>query len=194
MHREKIQPDPSTCWYAFSAYVELGFHNTAMEALQVLCMRMISEDDSILQDHKAAYEGLVYSEEADVESKIIDIFKGCQEFIATALLSLRWCAINGLLLSWCPDESPWAKRVSSSYAARGEAIWKFFSEVVCHILALSDNSRPAPFRWGKDKYVFDDDDDNNEDNDGLNTFILKIRSAAESAATVLETYVQRCDL
>nr|UPT49270.1 pentatricopeptide repeat protein AaPPR113 [Agave angustifolia] len=117
IHRYKIQPDPSTCWCTFSAYVELGFQSTAMEALQVLSLRMISEEDSILQEHKDAYEDLLYSEEPDAESKIVNIFKESQEFIATALLSLRWCAINGVLLSWSPKESVWAKRLSSSYAA-----------------------------------------------------------------------------
>ena len=97
--------------------MELGFQSTAMEALQVLSLRMISEEDSILQEHKDAYEDLLYSEEPDAESKIVNIFKESQEFIATALLSLRWCAINGVLLSWSPKESVWAKRLSSSYAA-----------------------------------------------------------------------------
>lgn len=93
-----------------------------MEALQVLSLRMISEDDSILQEYKAAHEDLLYSEEPDVESQIVEIFKESQEFIATALLSLRWCAINGLLISWSPNESIWAKRLSSSYASRRKAI------------------------------------------------------------------------
>ena len=68
---------------------------------------------------KAAYEDLLYSEEPDVESKIVNFFKENQEFIATALLSLRWCAINGVLLLWSPKESLWAERLSSSYAAAG---------------------------------------------------------------------------
>ncbi|XP_020251597.1 pentatricopeptide repeat-containing protein At1g76280 isoform X2 [Asparagus officinalis] len=121
IHKEKIQPNPSTCWYAFCAYVECGFHSTAMEALQVLSLRMISEDENILKDYKAAYEDLLHSEELDVESKIVEIFEESQEFIATALLSLRWCAINGSLISWSPSESLWAKRLSSTHAARRKA-------------------------------------------------------------------------
>ncbi|KAG1327487.1 pentatricopeptide repeat-containing protein [Cocos nucifera] len=114
--RERIQPDPSTLCYTFSAYFECGFHNTAMEALQVLCMRMISEEN-ILHEKRIAYEDLVHNEDSDVELEIIEIFKESQEFIATALLNLRWCAITGCSISWSPEESLWAKRLSSSYGA-----------------------------------------------------------------------------
>ncbi|XP_038987997.1 pentatricopeptide repeat-containing protein At1g76280 isoform X2 [Phoenix dactylifera] len=114
--REKIQPDPSTLWYTFSAYVECGFHNTAMEALQVLSMRMISEEN-ILHEKRIAYEDLVHNEDPNAELEIIEIFKESQEFIATALLNLRWCAITGCSISWSPEESLWAKRLSSSYGA-----------------------------------------------------------------------------
>ncbi|KAJ8459891.1 hypothetical protein OPV22_032817 [Ensete ventricosum] len=113
MHREKIQPDPSTLWYTFSAYVESDFHSTAMEALQVLSMRMISEDNEILQGKKAVFEELILNEDPDVELEIIRTFKGSQEFLATALMNLRWCAIMGSSISWSPEESQWAKRLAS---------------------------------------------------------------------------------
>ncbi|XP_073113070.1 pentatricopeptide repeat-containing protein At1g76280 isoform X4 [Elaeis guineensis] len=119
--RAKIQPNPSTLWYTFSAYVECGFHNTAMEALQVLCMQMISEEN-ILHEKRIAYEDLVHNEGPDVELEIIEIFKESQEYIATALLNLRWCAITGCSISWSSEESLWAKRLSSSYgASKGSA-------------------------------------------------------------------------
>ncbi|KAJ6808245.1 pentatricopeptide repeat-containing protein isoform X1 [Iris pallida] len=116
IHREKIRPDPSTCCYTFSAYVENGFFSTGMEALQVLSLRMISkEDNRILDEQKAAFEDLVCSEDSDVELRIVEIFEGSQEYIATGLLSLRWCAINGVSLTWSPEESLWAKRLSNSF-------------------------------------------------------------------------------
>ncbi|XWS17130.1 hypothetical protein CRYUN_Cryun33cG0042100 [Craigia yunnanensis] len=52
MHQDKVQPDPSTCQYVFSAYVDRGFNNTAMEVLQVLSMWMISDEDSTLEEKK----------------------------------------------------------------------------------------------------------------------------------------------
>ncbi|WOK92040.1 pentatricopeptide repeat-containing protein [Canna indica] len=113
MHREKIQPDPSTLWYTFNAYVESGFNNTAMEALQVLSMRMISEEVEILQEKRAIYEELILSEDPEVELKIIEIFNDSQEFLATALMNLRWCAIMGFSISWSPEESQWAKRLAA---------------------------------------------------------------------------------
>ncbi|URE38977.1 PPR repeat [Musa troglodytarum] len=113
MHKEKIQPDPSSLWYTFSAYVESDFHSTAMEALQVLSMRMISEDNEILQRKKAVFEELILDEDPNVELEIIKTFKGSQEFLATALMNLRWCAIMGYSISWSPEESQWAKRLAS---------------------------------------------------------------------------------
>ncbi|CAD5169141.1 unnamed protein product [Musa acuminata subsp. malaccensis] len=113
MHREKIQPNPTSLWYTFSAYVESDFHSTAMEALQVLSMRMISEDNEILQGKKSVFEELILNEDPDVESEIIKTFKGSQEFLATALMNLRWCAIMGYSISWSPEESQWAKRLAN---------------------------------------------------------------------------------
>lgn len=92
-----------------------------MEALQVLSMRMISEE-SILHEKRIFYEDLVHGEDPDVELEIIEIFRESQEFIATALLNLRWCAITGSSISWSAEESLWARRLSSSYgASKGSA-------------------------------------------------------------------------
>ncbi|XP_043721428.1 pentatricopeptide repeat-containing protein At1g76280 isoform X2 [Telopea speciosissima] len=112
MHQEKIQPDPSTCCYVFSAYVNRGFLSTAMEALQVLSMRMISEDENILQEKRAYFEeDLILAEGLDAESSILELFKD-DENLAAALLNIRWCALVGFPVSWLPNESVWAKRLS----------------------------------------------------------------------------------
>lgn len=117
MHRLKIQPDPSTCRHVFSAYVDNGFHSTAMEALQVLSLRMISEDVNILEEYRLMYENLILDEELNAESKIIEAFKN-SPYLVVALLNLRCCSILLSPPSWLPDQSPWAKRLSSNYAAR----------------------------------------------------------------------------
>lgn len=117
MYREKIQPDPSTCSYVFNAYVERGFHSTAFEALQVLSMRMISHDLSTLKDVREEYEDLIVSEEpGEAETNIVEIFTH-SENLAAALLNLRCCSIVGFLISWVPNENPWAKRLASSCTA-----------------------------------------------------------------------------
>jgi len=137
IHREKIQPDPSTLWYTLCVYEEHELYNTAIEALQVLSMRMISEDVSIRGDKITAFEDLILSEEPDAELRITRTFEAGEEFLATALLNLRWCAIMGATLSWSPEESLWARRLASSY---------------------DDNRRPlispseVPQSWGRKSY------------------------------------------
>lgn len=122
MHEEKVQPDPTTCSCAFSAYVECGLFTTAMEALQVLSMRMISEDEIVLQEKKTDFEYLVLNEDPEGESQIIEIFKQ-SEHLAAAILNLRWCAIVGFSISWSPNESIWARRLSSCYgSSRGKSL------------------------------------------------------------------------
>ncbi|KAM0941752.1 putative tetratricopeptide-like helical domain superfamily, pentacotripeptide-repeat region of PRORP [Dioscorea sansibarensis] len=118
IHKLKMQPDPSTCWLTFSTYVERGFHSTAMEALQVLSMRMICTDDVSLVEKSSAFEELIYNEDSDAEAKIIELFKDSQEFLATALLNLRFCAFTGFSISWCPEDNPWSRRISSSYSSQ----------------------------------------------------------------------------
>ncbi|GER36932.1 pentatricopeptide repeat-containing protein [Striga asiatica] len=117
MYRQKIKPDPSTCSHVFTAYVESGFHSTAMEALQVLSMRMISHDENILDEKKLEYENLIFGEDPETESRIIEVFKDSPS-TGVALLYLRWSATLELSISWSPSESPWAKRLSSDYASR----------------------------------------------------------------------------
>ncbi|KAJ9189925.1 hypothetical protein P3X46_001173 [Hevea brasiliensis] len=116
MHREKIEPDPSTCHYVFSAYAERHFHNTAMEALQVLSMRMICQEDHAFDEKKAEFEDdYILSEDEEAESRILEFFRGPDENIAFALLNLRYCAILGFPISWSPNETLWARRLSTNY-------------------------------------------------------------------------------
>ncbi|XP_059634066.1 pentatricopeptide repeat-containing protein At1g76280 [Cornus florida] len=115
MHQEKIQPDPSTCSFVFSAYVDRGFDSTAVEALQVLSMRMISEEDVTLEEKRMEYEeAFILAEDLDAESRILELFKDSEEKIAAALLNLRWCAIAGFPVSWSPNQTLWATRLSSN--------------------------------------------------------------------------------
>lgn len=117
MHRAKVQPDPSTIAYTFCAYEEHELYNTAIEALQVLSMRMISKNARTLKKKITVFEDLILSEEPDAELRIIRAFKAAEEFLAMALLNLRWCAIMGSTISWSPEESLWARRLASSYDA-----------------------------------------------------------------------------
>lgn len=117
MHQEKIRPDTSTCNYVFSAYVTCGFHNTAMEALQVLSMRMLCEEDGSLPDEPEFQEDFILAEGLEVESRILQLFKDCEEDLAVALLNLRLSAIVvGSSIPSSPNESPWARRLSTKYA------------------------------------------------------------------------------
>ncbi|KAL3619867.1 hypothetical protein CASFOL_034779 [Castilleja foliolosa] len=118
MHQENIQPDPTTCSNVFNAYVDNGFYSTAMEALQVLSMRMISKDDDVLEEeNRLEYENLIFDEDSETESRIIEIFKD-SAYTGVALLYLRWCATLDFPVSWSPNQSPWAKRLSRDYASR----------------------------------------------------------------------------
>ncbi|KAJ3677519.1 hypothetical protein LUZ60_003243 [Juncus effusus] len=118
LHRDRIQPDPTTLWFAFSAYVDAELHSTAMEALQVLSMRMISLQSSALQQNRDIFEEFIYNEDCDnAERKVIESF-GEWEYVGTALINLRWCVIFGMDLCWNHDESVWAKRLCENYESR----------------------------------------------------------------------------
>ncbi|KAK9160415.1 hypothetical protein Syun_006756 [Stephania yunnanensis] len=118
MHGKKIQPDPSTCWYVFSAYVDRGFFSTAMEALQVLSLRMISEEERTLREKREDYEDIfILAEDSEAEERIIKTFMDSNEHIAAALLNLRCCTLAGISISWLPSISLWARRLSSTYGA-----------------------------------------------------------------------------
>lgn len=114
MNREKIQPDPSTCHNVFSAYVNLGYHSTAMEALQVLSMRMLlcEEDDDSVTEYM---ENFVLAEDTGADSRIAEFFKCSREYLGFALFNLRWCAMLGYSVCCSPNQSPWAMRLASSY-------------------------------------------------------------------------------
>ncbi|GAB2243561.1 hypothetical protein Droror1_Dr00023689 [Drosera rotundifolia] len=119
MHQEEVQLDPSTCSYVFAAYVESEYFSTAIEALQVLSMRMISLDENILQEKRMEFEeDFVFAEDPKAELRIIQIFHESDANLAAALLNLRWCATIGSSISLNPDESLWAKRLASNHGTR----------------------------------------------------------------------------
>lgn len=135
MHRQKVQPDPATCNYVFSTYVDCGFHNMAIEALQVLSMRMICQEDGALQEKKLEVEDdfilfdesekkaefgddFILSDESEAELQILEFFRVFEENVVVALLNLRWCAILGFPISWSPNQSLWARRLSINYDSR----------------------------------------------------------------------------
>lgn len=115
MHREKIKPDASTCDFVFFAYVHGGFHSTAMEALQVLSIRMLGEEYGGPPEETGLEYDFIFGEEVEAESRILQLFENFQEDLAIVLLSLRWSAMLGFTISWLPNQSSWAKRLSSNY-------------------------------------------------------------------------------
>ncbi|XP_020414003.1 pentatricopeptide repeat-containing protein At1g76280-like [Prunus persica] len=106
MHQEKVQPDPATCHFVFSAYANSGFHSTAMEALQVLSMRMICEEDGSFPEKAEFEDDFIFAEDLEAESRIVQLFKDSEEKLAVALLNLRWCAVLGFPISWSSNQSP----------------------------------------------------------------------------------------
>ncbi|MED6118485.1 hypothetical protein PIB30_003233 [Stylosanthes scabra] len=118
MRRENIQPDPATCRHVFSAYVAAGFHHTAMEALQVLTLRMMSKYGSILEKEDDFLDEFILAEDSDAESRIIKLFKDSKEELSVALLNLRWCAMAGFPMLESADQSLWAKRLESQFHRR----------------------------------------------------------------------------
>ncbi|KAH0920244.1 hypothetical protein HID58_027904, partial [Brassica napus] len=117
MRREKVSPDPSTCHFVFNCYVEKGYHTTAIEALNVLSLRMLGgEVKESLQEKKAELEeSFVMSEDPEAETKIIELFRDSREHLAAALLNLRWCSMLGVRVIWSEEQSPWAKGLSNKY-------------------------------------------------------------------------------
>ncbi|KAJ0255927.1 Pentatricopeptide repeat-containing protein [Hirschfeldia incana] len=117
MHREKVNPDPSTCHFVFNCYVEKGYHTTAIEALNVLSLRMLDEEvrESLQEKKTELEENFVMSEDPETETKIIELFRDSQEHLAAALLNLRWCSMLGVRIIWSEDQSPWAKGLSNKY-------------------------------------------------------------------------------
>lgn len=107
MHQNKVQPDPSTCHFVFSGYVNCGFHNSAMEALQVLSMRMLCEEVSTLEEKRSDFEDLILAEDSEAESRILQFCEDSNENLAftAALLQLRWCTIVGFPISWSLDRA-----------------------------------------------------------------------------------------
>ncbi|KAK4275054.1 hypothetical protein QN277_018196 [Acacia crassicarpa] len=111
MHQAEILPDQTTCSSVFCAYVESGFHNTAIQALQVLSMRMLGGHVQIDEEKRKLVNEFILAEDSAVESRILEFFEESEEKIAVALLNLRWCAIAGFPMCWSADQSLWAKRL-----------------------------------------------------------------------------------
>lgn len=88
-----------------------------MEALQVLSVRMITQEGVPPAEKRAEYEDFIFSEDPEAESRISYLLKDYQDNVAFGLLNLRWCAILGLMdsVNWVPEESPWSQRISSHY-------------------------------------------------------------------------------
>ncbi|CAM8920879.1 unnamed protein product [Rhodiola kirilowii] len=114
MHQDKIQPNPVTCSIVLDAYTNQGYINTALESLQVLSLRMISEDKEELQKHQPEIEELILSQSPEAESQILQHFDSDVNF-ATALLNLRCCSLIGFSTPWSPDETAWAKTLSANF-------------------------------------------------------------------------------
>ncbi|XP_028784622.1 pentatricopeptide repeat-containing protein At1g76280 isoform X2 [Neltuma alba] len=112
MHQEKILPDQTTCSSVFCAYVDSGFHNTAIQALQVLTMRMLGGHDDIDEEKRKLVNEFILAEDSAVESRILGFFEESEEKLAFALLNLRWCAMSGLPMCWSVDQSLWARRLN----------------------------------------------------------------------------------
>lgn len=110
MLKEKVGPDAATCGYVFSIYVHRGFYNTAMEALQVMSICMLSEQD--INENTTLFEDdFIYAEDSEAELRALEHFID-SEHHAIALLNLRWCAMQGNPISWSIHDSPWVKRLS----------------------------------------------------------------------------------
>lgn len=122
MLQERIQPDPSTCKFVVGAYLHCCLYTTAVEALQVLSMRMISQDESVLQDERKYFEdNFILAKGPKAESFLVksikkSLVKNTGEYLATALLYLRLCAIAKYSITWPPDQSEWAKQLLSGNA------------------------------------------------------------------------------
>lgn len=113
MHKERVPPDPETCGHVVSAYVNREFFTTAMEALQVMSIHMIPQED-INKNREIFEEDFIYSEDSEAESRALDLFKDSNENLAVALLNLRWCAMAGYRILWLTGQSRWVKRLSDT--------------------------------------------------------------------------------
>ena len=119
MHQEKIKPDSTTCYHVFSAYVRCGLHSTAMEALQVLSLRMLCEEYGSLseEDLEIIRDELVLTEDdGEAEKRTLQLFEDYEENLAVALLNLRWSAMLNYPIYWSPDQSAWAKRLAATHS------------------------------------------------------------------------------
>ncbi|XVE69624.1 hypothetical protein DITRI_Ditri10aG0005100 [Diplodiscus trichospermus] len=98
--------------------LDVLLYNTILKKAseKVLSLWMISYEDCILEEKKREFEDdFVLSEYLEAESRIIQVFKDCDEHLAAALLNLRWCAILRFPISWSPNRSQWARGLTNNY-------------------------------------------------------------------------------
>ncbi|KAI5341768.1 hypothetical protein L3X38_009696 [Prunus dulcis] len=88
-----------------------------MEALQVLSMRMICEEDGSFPEKAEFEDDFIFAEDLEAESRIVQLFKDSVENLAVALLNLRWCTVLGFPISWLPNQSPWSRMLECNPAA-----------------------------------------------------------------------------
>ncbi|KAJ9544553.1 hypothetical protein OSB04_024260 [Centaurea solstitialis] len=112
MLKENVRPDAVTCGHVFSMYIDRGFYNTAMEALQVMSICMLSEED--INENTTVFEDdFIYAEDSEAESRILEHFMDSEHY-SVAFLNLRWCAMQGNMVSWSIHDSPWVNRLSAT--------------------------------------------------------------------------------
>ncbi|KAL4579053.1 hypothetical protein LXL04_015188 [Taraxacum kok-saghyz] len=114
MHEERVPPDAQTCIHVFSVYEDCKLFDTAIEALQVMSVNMLSKQD-IEENGSIFVDDFIYGEDSRVELKAVDLFRDCKENVAVALLNLRGCAImGGDRIPWLTGQSRWVRRISDA--------------------------------------------------------------------------------
>lgn len=113
MHQERVPPDPDTCAHVFSAYVNRDCFTTAMEALQVMSINMLPQQD--IQKYKTIFEqDFIYAEDSEADLRALNLFKDSNEIHAVALFNLRWCAMAGNQISWLTGQSHWVQQLAAT--------------------------------------------------------------------------------
>ncbi|CAI9270446.1 unnamed protein product [Lactuca saligna] len=113
MHQERVPPDPDTCAHVFSAYVNRDCFTTAMEALQVMSINMLPQQD--IHKYKTIFEqDFIYAEDSEADLRALNLFKDSNEIHAVALFNLRWCAMAGNQISWLTGQSHWVQQLAAT--------------------------------------------------------------------------------
>ena len=114
MDRMHVPPDAQTCIHVFSVYEDCKLFDTAIEALQVMSVNMLSKRD-IEENESIFADDFNYGEDSQVELKAVDLFRDSKENVAVALLNLRGCAImGGDRIPWLTGQSRWVRHMSDA--------------------------------------------------------------------------------